>query len=133
MNTSTVAALLLTASTALVLPAGVLAAPAQDTPTTNQCSVQLKQMQDLHAKIAAAKTPAERQKLLTEQHKLMQAMMSSMSTMMSQGGAGMMGHGNMMEGPDKDSTGNMMQRMDMMQQMMQGMMDQQMGSGMMGK
>lgn len=94
---------------------------------------QMQEMQELHAKIMSAKTLAERKKLLSEQHQQMQSMMKTMNEMMSQSANGMMSRGGMM---GNDANGNtvmmtnqMIQRMDMMQQMMQGIMDQQAGVG----
>ena len=108
------------------------AAPA----TKEMCAKQIQRMQDMHAKVVAAKTPAERKKLLGEQRKLMQEMMTNMNSMMDKGGMGMMGGDGMkdgMKGGDSAAGGGMMMRMDMMQQMMQSMMDQQAGKGMMGQ
>lgn len=77
----------------------------------------MKAMQVMHEKMAAAKTPAERQALMVEHMKLMQdgmAMMKSMGAM--QGGKGM--------DADMGARQQMMEkRMDMMESMMQMMMD----------
>ena len=78
---------------------------------------QMKAMRDMHDKVMAAKTPEERNALMTEQMKLMQNGMSMM---------GGMGPGAMMGGQPGDMTarlGMMEQRMNMMQSMMQMMMD----------
>ena len=77
---------------------------------------QMKAMQQMHEKMVAAKTPAERNALMAEQMKLMQNGMNMMGGM----GAG--------TAPGKPADmaarqGMMEQRMDMMQSMMQMMMD----------
>ena len=77
---------------------------------------QMKSMQAIHDKMVAAKTPEERNALMTEQMKIMQS------------GMGMMGRMglNAMPGKPGDMTSRqsmMEQRMDMMQSMMQMMMD----------
>lgn len=83
---------------------------------------QMNAMQQMHEKILAAKTPAERNALMAEQMKLMQNGMNMMGGM---GGMGVMGAG---AAPGKPADmaacqGMMEQRMDMMQSMMQMMMD----------
>ena len=94
---------------------------------------QMQKMQALHARIMSAKTPAELNKLLAEQRDQMQSMMATMKGMMSQGANGMMSSGGMMGNGAAGDTAMMVnkmnQRMDMMQQMMQGLMDQQAGVG----
>ena len=78
---------------------------------------QMKAMQQMHEKMLAAKTPAERNALMAEQMKLMQNGMTMMDGM---------GPGAMMGGKPGDMAarqGMMEQRMDMMQSMMQMMMD----------
>lgn len=77
---------------------------------------QMKAMRDMHDKLMAAKTPAERNALMTDQMKLMQNSMGMM---------GGMGTGAMMGKPGDMATRQAMmeQRMDMMQSMMQMMMD----------
>ena len=77
---------------------------------------QMKAMQQMHEKMLAAKTPAERNALMAEHMKLMQNGMNMMGGM----GAG--------TAPGKPADmaarqGMMEQRMDMMQSMMQMMMD----------
>ena len=78
--------------------------------------VQMKSMQEMHEKMMAAKTPEERQALMTEHMKSMQ------------GGMSMMGQ---MKAPDAKGGGKSMspemmgQRMDMMEMMMQMMMDRE--------
>ncbi len=81
---------------------------------------QMKAMRDMHDKVMAAKSPEERNALMSEQMKLMQNGMSMM------GGMGGMGPGAMTGGKPGDMAarqGMMEQRMDMMQSMMQMMMD----------
>ncbi len=77
---------------------------------------QMKAMQAMHDKMMAAKTPEERNALMTEQMKLMQDGMGMMGRM----GPGAMGG---MPGDMEARQGMMEQRMDMMQSMMQMMMD----------
>ena len=79
---------------------------------------QMKAMQQMHEKMVAAKTPAERNALMAEQMKLMQNGMNMM------GGMGGMGAGGAPGNPADMATcqGLMEQRMDMMQSMMQMMM-----------
>jgi len=72
----------------------------------------MHQMQAMHEKMMAAKTPAERQALMTEHMAAMQQGMSAMQQM----------HG----------SSSMPMRMDMMTMMMQMMMDRQQMGGMMG-
>jgi len=89
----------------------------------------MKEMQAMHDKMAAAKTPEERQALMAEHMKLMKdgmSMMKQMGGMSSMTGmspdktkkAGMPGRQQMME-----------KRMDMMESMMQMMMDRMPPSG----
>ncbi|MGH9917147.1 MAG: hypothetical protein ACRD63_17905 [Pyrinomonadaceae bacterium] len=98
---------------------------------------QIAHMRALHERLSRANTPEERQALMAEQAKVMQESMTMMHSMMP-----MQGHGDMQ---GKMSMGlrekaermrmchNMMgQRMEMMQEMMQTMMDRQgMSGGMM--
>ncbi|WP_240538513.1 hypothetical protein [Rhodoferax sp. PAMC 29310] len=77
---------------------------------------QLKSMRDMHDKMLAAKTPEERNALMTEKMGVMQNGMNMM---------GGMGPGAMMGKPGDSATRQSMveQRMEMMQSMMQMMMD----------
>lgn len=78
----------------------------------------MKAMQAMHEKMAAAKTPGERQALMAEHMKLMQEGMGMMQHMgcNMQGGRGMSG--------SMDDHGQMMEKcMNMMGSMMQMMMD----------
>ncbi len=96
-------------STPKVAPKAAPAAPAQ-------MDMQVKSMQEMHEKMMAAKTPEERQALMTEHMKSMQ------------GGMAMMGQ---MKAPDAKGGGKSMspemmgKRMDMMEMMMQMMMDRE--------
>ena len=100
---------------------------------------QMKAMQEMHKKMQAAKTPAERSALMDEHMKLLQSGM----TMMGAGNSGGMGMGMMQQGAqakpaapaasgDSGMGGGMMgmhaqmeRRMAMMEQMMQMMVDRQ--------
>jgi hypothetical protein len=75
----------------------------------------MKRMQDLMAKIAASKNPAERQKLLDEHSKAMHEQMRMMRTM----AGGKMG---MMSGEMMKNHQAMTARMEMMEMMMGQMM-----------
>jgi hypothetical protein len=82
-------------------------------------------MQSLRAKMAAAKTPAEREALMAEHMKAMQEGMDMMKGMKPMGGmAGMQGMGTPgVATPDLTQRHQMMEmRMDMMQNMMEMMM-----------
>jgi len=100
-------------------PEGASAPAAKATPKAAapaQMDMQMKSMQEMHEKMMAAKTPEERQALMTEHMKSMQ------------GGMAMMGQ---MKAPDakggsKSMSPEMMgKRMDMMEMMMQMMMDRE--------
>ena len=83
---------------------------------------QMKAMQVMHEKMAAAKSPEQRQALMVEHMKLMQDGMAMM------GGASMGGMGEMQGQKAKpmsmsDRQKMMEMRMEMMQSMMQMMMD----------
>ena len=96
---------------------------------------QMKAMQEMHKKMQAAKTPAERSALMEEHMKLMQSGMATMGA----GSSGGMGMGMMQQGaqakpaaPAASGTSGMMgmhaqmeRRMAMMEQMMQMMVDRQ--------
>ena len=100
------------------------AAPAADRMAG--MDVHMKAMQAMHDKMAAARTPEERQALMAEHMKLMQEGMAMMGGM----GPGM-GMGAMSGGKGKPGGAMspqmrqqmMEKRMDMMQSMMQMMMD----------
>ena len=115
-------------------------APAATTPPTPDAfDRQIKAMQEMHKKMQAAKTPAERSALMDEHMKLLQSGM----TMMGAGNSGGMGMGMMQQGAQAKpaapaASGNsgmgggmmgmhaqMERRMAMMEQMMQMMVDRQ--------
>ncbi len=115
-------------------------APAATTqPTPDAFDRQMTAMQEMHKKMQAAKTPAERSALMDEHMKLMQSGM----TMMGAGNSGGMGMGMMQQGAQAKpaapaASGNsgmgggmmgmhaqMERRMAMMEQMMQMMVDRQ--------
>ena len=136
--------------------------PAQGTPTppvsAESFGQQMKQMQDMHERIQAAKTPRERAALMDEQMKLMQSGMEMMGRMGGGAGPGMgmgmmggqgmpgaagaapgtPGANQQQPGPAAGMGGmmggmmgmhaQMEQRMAMMQMMMQMMMDREAGS-----
>jgi len=100
-------------------PEGASAPAAKATPKAAapaRMDMQMKSMQEMHEKMMAAKTPEERQALMTEHMKSMQ------------GGMAMMGQ---MKAPDAKGSGKPMspemmgKRMDMMEMMMQMMMDRE--------
>lgn len=81
-------------------------------------------MQEMHEKMMAAKTPDERSAMMAAQMKLMQDGMTMMKGMSSGGMAGMQGDMAMKKGSGSGMSHDMMEkRMDMMQAMMQMMMD----------
>ena len=115
-------------------------APAATTPPTPDAfDRQMKAMREMHKKMQAAKTPAERSALMDEHMKLMQ----SGTAMMGAGNSGGMGMGMMQQGAqakpaapaasgDSGMGGGMMgmhaqmeRRMAMMEQMMEMMVDRQ--------
>jgi len=84
---------------------------------------QTKRMQEMHQKMMAAKTPAERAALMKDHMKVMQDGMAMMGQM---GGDMPMRGGGMSAKPGGPSMhNNMMQRMDMMEMMMQMMVDRE--------
>ena len=108
-------------------------------PAPDAFDRQMKAMQEMHKKMQAAKTPAERSALMDEHMKLMQSGMA----MMSAGNSGDIGMGRMRQGAQAKPAapaafgnsgmgGGMMgmhaqmeRRMAMMEQMMQMMVDRQ--------
>ena len=94
-----------------------------------QMDAHMKKMQALHDRMMSATTPEERQKIMDEQRKEMQAGMGMMNQMRGGGMTGAMGSGMMgQKGKPADANAQMQmmqKRMDMMQMMMQTMMDQQ--------
>jgi hypothetical protein len=118
---------------------GVASQPAPaSTATPDAFDRQMTAMQEMHKKMQAAKTPAERSALMDEHMKLMQSGMA----MMGAGSSGGMGMGMMQQGAQakpampaasgNSGMGGMMgmhaqmeRRMAMMEQMMQMMVDRQ--------
>lgn len=103
------------------------AAPKVDPAKFDQ---QMKTMQEMHQKMMAAKTPAERAALMKDHMKAMQdgmAMMGQMGggSMMGQKGGGMPMQGGGMSSMPGGVQQDMMQRMDMMEMMMQMMVDRE--------
>src|SRR5688572_17958066 len=89
--------------------------PAAAVPA-DRADAQMKAMQEMHRKMAAAKTPEERQALMAEHMKAMQGGMSMMCEM-NTGGTGM---------ADGAGSNDMMKRcMDMRNMTMQMMMDRE--------
>lgn len=120
------------------------AAPAPAAPNKAKVGDQMKKMQDMHKRMEAAKTPAERQALRNEHMKLMQSGMEMMSQMSSGGAPEMMaGMGAPASGPSSEppntmgsapmgGMGSMMgmhdamrDRVAMMEQLMQMMVDRE--------
>ena len=99
-------------------PAASAAAKNEGTPSAASMSEMMQQMQTMHEKMMAAKTPAERQALMADHMKTMQQGMAMLQMMNSQSGKGPM------------SSQMMGKRMDMMTTMMQMMMDQHPMGGM---
>jgi uncharacterized membrane protein YccC len=110
-------------------PAGATAAPAPQAATADRTTAspeglnrQLKAMQDMHRRMQAAKTPAERAALMDEHMQLMQSGMA----MMGQLRGGSMSPGAAMgAGPGMGMHDRMEGRMAMMEQMMQMMVDRE--------
>jgi hypothetical protein len=99
-------------------PAGTVAAPAPA-----GYDQQMKMMQEMHQKVAAAKTSEERAALMKDHMKTMQDGMGMMGQVRGgvMGGQGMeSGKGEMRMDPEM-----MKRRMDMMEMMMQMMMDRE--------
>jgi hypothetical protein len=92
------------------------AAPKAATAAPAQMDMQMKSMHEMHEKMMAAKTPEERQALMTEHMKSMQGGMAMMGQMKAPDAKG---------GGKSMSTEMMGKRMDMMELMMQMMMDRE--------
>jgi hypothetical protein len=122
-------------------PEGAASAPATSAPAPNvagpagdKFAEQMSKMQDMHRRMQAAKTPAERQALLGEHMKLMQSGMDMMAQMRGTGQPGMPAPASADKGPTAmnqmggmggmmEMHGTMERRMAMMEQMMQMMVD----------
>ena len=106
-------------------PAGTASAPATKAmpgkarPDMARMDAQMKAMHEMHDKMMAAKTPAERDALAAEHMKIMQDGMSMMNGMSP---GGMSGTGGM-KGDMAARHQTMEARMEMMQATMQMMMD----------
>jgi len=106
-------------------PAGTASAPATKAtpskarPDMTRMDSQMKAMHEMHDKMMAAKTPAERDALTAEHMKIMQDGMTMMNGM-SPGG---MGGSGAMKGDMAARHQAMEARMEMMQATMQMMMD----------
>ena len=103
-------------------PAGAASAsankamPGKARPETARTGSQMKAMHEMHDKMMAAKTPAERDALTAEHMKIMQDSMTMMNAMSPGGMGGMKG--------DMTARHQAMEtRMEMMQATMQMMMD----------
>ena len=112
------------------------AAPPADASTADashdlaRMDAQMKNMHDMHSRMMAAKTPAEREALMAQHMKAMQDGMGMMNAMFPGDTADMKGMKDMSAGGMGNMKGDMAQRhrmmekrMDMMQAMMQMMMD----------
>ena len=101
-------------------PAGTAAAPgAKAMPGKARMDSQMKAMHEMHDKMMAAKTPAERDALTAEHMKIMQDGMNMMNGMPPGG----MGGSGAMKGDMAARHKAMEARMEMMQATMQMMMD----------
>jgi hypothetical protein len=98
-------------------PAGTVPAPAPA-----GYDQQMKMMQEMHQKMAAAKTPEERAALMKDHMKAMHEGMGMMGQMRDMMGGKGMGSGKSAMPVDPET---MKRRMDMMEIMMQMMMDRE--------
>ena len=95
-------------------------------PGTQGMEAQMKAMQEMHAKMMAAKTPEERNALMADHMKAMQGGMAMIQGMSGMGGMGGMGAASAPRGMPADMAKRQQmleQRMDMMTMMMEMMMD----------
>lgn len=92
------------------------ATPKSVTPTSSQPDMSMKSMHDMHKKMMSAKTPDERQALMSEHMKAMQDGMATMGRMKSAGAK---------NGSPSERLDAMGKRMDMMEMMMQMMVDRE--------
>lgn len=103
-------------------PAGATAAPAEKTPPGKaapamaRTDAQMKAMQEMHDKMMAAKTPAERSALMAEHMKTMRNGMAMMKGVPPDGMTGM-------QASATERSQMLEKRMEMMESMMQMMMD----------
>ena len=89
------------------------AKPEVSKPAATQMDKQMKAMREMHEKMLAAKTPEERQALMTDHMKAMQDGMSVMGRM-----GGMAGKPGTSTGDGMSQHEMMVKRMDMMEMMM---------------
>ena len=110
------------AATAAPAPSAALPSPGQPMGSGDMAAMDrhMRAMQAMHEKMAAAKTPQERQALMAEHMKTMQDGMRMMKSMHGQMASGNPPAG--MAGMQHDPL-MMEKRMDMMESMMQMMMD----------
>ncbi|SCK43463.1 hypothetical protein VAR608DRAFT_4197 [Variovorax sp. HW608] len=95
-------------------------------PTPSQMNMQMKAMEEMHAKMLAAKTPEERQALMADHMKIMHDGMAMMGQMrMGKPGSGMGGMSMEGMGAMHGDHDMMSRRMDMMEHMMQMMIDRE--------
>jgi len=115
------------------VPAASAPAPSPGaTPSPEAFDRQMKAMQDMHQRMQAAKTPAERAKLMDDHMRIMRSGMAMMSQM--HGGTSSMAGMSGMRSSTSEGMGGMMnmhmqmeRRMAMMEQMMQMMIDREAG------
>ena len=121
------ASTLIACNTAPSMPMGSASAQGMGAPSQmgrmgamdmSKMDAQMKKMREMHEKMAAAKTPEERNKLMAEHMKTMQDGMQMMGGMGGMAGTGM---GDMKDMPAHHQM--MDKRMAMMESMMQMMMD----------
>ena len=93
------------------------AKPEAPRPAATQMDKQMKAMREMHEKMLTAKTPEERQALMTDHMKAMQDGMSMMGQMSGKPGTS--------TGDGMSQHEMMVKRMDMMEMMMQMMMDRE--------
>jgi hypothetical protein len=120
LATALVATLSACAQTPSTPMPGMASPPAAMAESMSKMDAHMKAMSEMHDKMARARTPEERNALMTEHMKLMQDGMAMMGGMGGMGGMkGMPGMGGDMPGHQQ----MMEKRMEMMQSMMQMMMD----------
>jgi hypothetical protein len=113
---------LIACNTAPSMPMGSASAPGMASPgQMGKMDAQMKKMREMHDKMAAAKTPDERSKLMAEHLKTMQDGMQMMGGISGMNGMPGPGMGDMKDMPAHHSM--MDKRMAMMETMMQMMMD----------
>lgn len=98
-------------------------APKADPAEADRQMKAMREMQEMHQKMMAAKTPAERAALMKDHMKAMQDGMAMMSRM--GGRMPMQGDGKSPMAGSPAHREHMMQRMDMMEMMMQMMVDRE--------